>query len=67
MEGMLKSKVMGKTEEWTTHNCGGEHSIQTIIEAMDEEWPSYIHVFATAASEDNLNKVRYIYSTMQRK
>lgn len=64
----IKSKILNKNEDWTSYNCKGKFSIQTIVKSgSGEGWNEYIHAFAGAASTADLKKVLTIFKTIKKK
>jgi hypothetical protein len=64
----FKSKILNKNADWTSYNCQGKFSIQTIVESgSGEGWNEYIHAFAGASSTADLKKVLVIFKTIKKK
>lgn len=64
----LKGKILDTTQEWTVYNCQGDFSIQTIAEnKKGEGWNQRIHAFGHARSNDELQTILDIYSTLKKK
>jgi hypothetical protein len=64
----LTGQLLGDKVEWTTYNCQGDYTIQTIIDNKSgEEWNGKIHAFGGAVSKNELSKVLAIFATLKRK
>lgn len=64
----VKSIVLNKNNEWKVLDCRGEFSIQTIIDNENNDgWNEKIHAFGYARSEDEMNKLFYVFSTLTKK
>lgn len=64
----LKGKILDNIQEWTVYNCQGDFSIQTIADnKKGEGWNQRIHAFGHAKSNDELQTIVDIYSTLRKK
>jgi hypothetical protein len=64
----ITGAILGSNAKWTTYDCNGRYSIQTIADSKSNEgWNSKIHAFGHASTKDDLHKVLQLYSTLKKK
>ena len=63
----VENKILGENVEWTIYNCDTEYSTQALIESGSKEhWCEYIHLFGTAISESELEKLLTVFKTFSK-
>lgn len=64
----LHSPILGVDKIWTLYNCEGQFSTQIITNSESGmAWAQYIHAFGKAGSENEINKLLVVYSTLSKK
>jgi hypothetical protein len=67
-EKTVDGKVFGSPQKWTVYNCESVYSLQTTINnKFSEGWNEKIHAFGNTNSEDDINKIVAIFSTIEKK
>lgn len=63
-----ESDVFGSSEEWTVFKCTDKHSIQVTIDNPNaEKWNEYLHLFGTAYTQQDMDRLLQIFSTLRSK
>ncbi|QQR55565.1 hypothetical protein IPG41_03355 [Candidatus Peregrinibacteria bacterium] len=64
----LTGKILDNMQAWTVYNCQSDFSIQTIVDNnKGEGWNQKVHAFGHAKSNDDLQTILEIYSTLRKK
>jgi len=62
------SQILGQNSTWTIYECDGEFTLQTIVDSKSGEgWNNQIHAFGHGDTQEDLDKILAIYSTLRKK
>jgi hypothetical protein len=62
----VKGVILHSSQDWTVYNCNEDFTVQTIVESKSGEgWNERIHVFGTAVSREEMQKLLDIYVTLK--
>ena len=59
-----EDKIAGENITWTIYHCGAKYSIQALVKSKSKEsWCKNIHLFGTATSKSELEKLFLVFKT----